>query len=496
MHSILFITLFIGLTTYAIASDVLVFTDSDFETKVKEHEVLLAEFYAPWCGHCKRLAPEYEKAATTLLKNDPPVALAKVDCTVETKTCGKYGVSGYPTLKIFKNGELSEDYNGPREADGIVSTMRSKAGPSYRVLESLDDYEKFLGHEDHSIIGYFVSDSHSLKNDLVKVAGQLSEKYRFAYTTNKDVLNKAGHSNKVVVHRPKRLQSKFEDDYSVAEGTGDKLKSSIQEKLHGLVGHRVSSNANEFSKPTVVVYYNVDYTRDAKGTNYIRNRVLKVAKKLADEGVKVHFTVSNAEEFRNELNEFGVNDVKKDGKYVLARGPKDEKYVLTEDFSFEALEDFARKVVAGDLEPYLKSEPIPEQTEGVQIVVAKNFDEIVGDETKDVLIEFYAPWCGHCKSLAPKYDELAKKLKKEPNIVIAKMDATANDVPKEYEVHGFPTIYFAPKNSKDSPRKYEGGREVDDFIKYLAKESTEPLVGYDRNGSKVKGGKKKTDDEL
>jgi len=164
---------------------------------------------------------------------------------------------------------------------------------------------------------------------------------------------------------------------------------------HGLVGHRVSSNANEFSKPTVVVYYNVDYTRDAKGTNYIRNRVLKVAKKLADEGVKVHFTVSNAEEFRNELNEFGVNDVKKDGKYVLARGPKDEKYVLTEDFSFEALEDFARKVVAGDLEPYLKSEPIPEQTEGVQIVVAKNFDEIVGDETKDVLIEFYAPWCGH-----------------------------------------------------------------------------------------------------
>jgi thiol-disulfide isomerase/thioredoxin len=55
MHSILFITLFIGLTTYAIASDVLVFTDSDFETKVKEHEVLLAEFYAPWCGHCKLL---------------------------------------------------------------------------------------------------------------------------------------------------------------------------------------------------------------------------------------------------------------------------------------------------------------------------------------------------------------------------------------------------------------------------------------------------------
>jgi len=74
------------------------------------------------------------------------------------------------------------------------------------------------------------------------------------------------------------------------------------------------------------------------------------------------------------------------------------------------------------------------------------------------------------------------------------MDATENDVPSQYEVQGFPTIYFVPKNSKDSPRKYEGGREVDDFIKFLAKEASEPLNGYDRNGSKK--GKKATDDEL
>jgi len=167
---------------------------------------------------------------------------------------------------------------------------------------------------------------------------------------------------------------------------------------------------------------------------------------------------------------------------------------MSGDFSYEALEEFARKVVNGDLEAYLKSQPVPEQTEDVKVVVAKNFDEIVNDDRKDVLIEFYAPWCGHCKSLAPKYDELAKKLKKETSITIAKMDATENDVPSQYEVQGFPTIYFVPKNSKDSPRKYEGGREVDDFIKFLAKEASEPLNGYDRNGSKK--GKKATDDEL
>lgn len=78
----------------------------------------------------------------------------------------------------------------------------------------------------------------------------------------------------------------------------------------------------------------------------------------------------------------------------------------------DALEAFVKDFLDGKLEPYLKSEPVPaSQDEPVKVVVAKNFDEIVNDPTKDVLIEFYAPWCGHCKSLAPKYDELATKVR-------------------------------------------------------------------------------------
>ena len=90
--------------------------------------------------------------------------------------------------------------------------MRSKAGPSYRVLENLADYEKFLSNNDHSIVGqfwlwkkkknififwfsgYFDSESNSLKQELVKAADKLSEKYRFAYTTSKEILGVAGQT--------------------------------------------------------------------------------------------------------------------------------------------------------------------------------------------------------------------------------------------------------------------------------------------------------------
>jgi protein disulfide-isomerase A1 len=64
----------------------------------------------------------------------------------------------------------------------------------------------------------------------------------------------------------------------------------------------------------------------------------------------------------------------------------------------------------------------------VKVIVGKQFKELVVDTEQDVLIEFYAPWCGHCKALAPIYEQVAKTLAENPNIVIAKCDATANEV--------------------------------------------------------------------
>jgi protein disulfide-isomerase A3 len=77
----------------------------------------------------------------------------------------------------------------------------------------------------------------------------------------------------------------------------------------------------------------------------------------------------------------------------------------------EVLEQFLNDIKADKLEPYMKSEPIPDDNSGsVVVAVGKNFDDVVTNVKKDVLIEFYAPWCGHCKKLAPIFDDLGDKV--------------------------------------------------------------------------------------
>lgn len=457
-------------------------TDDDFDTTISSYETSLVMFYAPWCGHCKRLKPDFAKAAQILSNNDPPIILAKVDCTESGKTtCNNHGVSGYPTLKIFRNGNFVKEYSGPRSADGIVKYMKSQVGPGSKILVTPDDLKQFTGKNEVVIAGFFNADS-DLKNNFLNLADKLREKVAFGHSTVDDVISAAGiKSEGIKLYRSKAMANKFES--SEVEYTGgnalSEMESWVKENYHGLVGHRTTENTEDFKSPLIVAYFNVDYVKNPKGTNYWRNRILKVAKQYQG---KYNFAVSAKDDFQHELNEFGYDYVPSEKPLICARDANKQKFIMKDEFSIETFEQFMKDLSENKLTPYLKSEDTPaDNSAPVKVAVAKNFNEVVTGNGKDTLIEFYAPWCGHCKKLTPIFEELGEKLKNE-DVAIVKMDATANDVPATYDVRGFPTLYWLPKDSKDKPIRYEGGRELEDFIKYIASHATNELKGYDRSG--------------
>jgi len=147
----------------------------------------------------------------------------------------------------------------------------------------------------------------------------------------------------------------------------------------------------------------------------------------------------------------------------------DESKPITE----EGLVEFGKQFVAGTIQPTFKSEEIPATNDGpVKIVVRNNWEQIVNDASKDVLVEFYAPWCGHCKHLAPIYEQLGEALKPISSVVIAKIDATANDVDPRLGIQGFPTLKLFPANNKQAPIDYNGDRSLADLQKFIEKNAS------------------------
>jgi len=458
---------------------VITLTTENFDEVVNNADVILVEFYAPWCGHCKRLAPEYEAAAKDLKEHEPPIPLAKVDATEEPELATRYGVSGYPTMKLFRRGRAYE-YEGGRDHNKIVNYMMQQASPPSVEVKSVKAMRNILrSAEDVTIIGCFSGEDDSALDVYQDAGNKLRSEFEFRHVFDADVMSNLGASaGDILLFHPERFHSKFEQKRYKLQLSADTDKDALEKfyRAHSvpMVGQRTKDNKDKRyeQRPLVVVYYGVDFSFDyRKATQIVRNKVLAVANDFKD----VTFAIANEDDFTDELKRVGLEDSPEEIN-VIAYDKEDKRYPMepSEEFDGDVLSEFVSEFKAGNIKPKIKSAPKPKKNKGpVKVVVGDTFDEIVMDDSKDVLIEFYAPWCGHCKKLDPIYKKLGKKFKDNSNIIIAKMDATANDVPSSaFQVSGFPTIYFSPAGKKDSPIKYEGGRSLDDLFEYVNKQVT------------------------
>ncbi|OQE32737.1 hypothetical protein PENFLA_c001G09432 [Penicillium flavigenum] len=185
---------------------------------------------------------------------------------------------------------------------------------------------------------------------------------------------------------------------------------------------------------------------------------------------KVTIAKVDADENRSLGKRFGIQGFPT-VKWFDGKSDKPEEYKGGRDL--ESLSAFITEKTG------IKPRSAQKEASKVEMLNDASFKTVVGGD-KDVLVAFTAPWCGHCKTLAPTWETLAKDFALEPNVVIAKVDAEAENsraLSKEQGITGFPTIKFFPKGSTEA-EPYSGARSEEAFVKFVnEKAGTHRAVG-------------------
>ncbi|CAN6447039.1 unnamed protein product [Victoria cruziana] len=449
--------------------DVVVLTEGNFSRFIDENRYVMVEFYAPWCGHCQALAPEFSAAATEL---KGVVALAKVDATVESDLSQKYDIQGYPTVFFFVD-RIHRQYPGARSKDAIVSWIKKKTGPAVQNITTVEDAQNVLSAESVLVLAYLNSLT-GPENVELSAASRLEDGVSFYQTVIEDIAElfhidpKAKRPSLVLLKKEAESINRFDGEFSKSAIVDFVLSNKVP-----LVATFTRQSAatifdNPIKKQVLLFVGSNDY--EAIIPIFQETAGLFKGKLLF-----VHVDMDNEDVGKPVSEYFGVSG---DGPTVLGYSGNDDskKYKLDGEVNLDALKTFAKGFLEDKLKQFFKSDPVPQKNDGdVKIVVGGNFDELVLDESKDVLLEIYAPWCGHCQALEPTYNKLAKHLRGIDSLVIAKMDGTTNEHPRA-KSDGFPTLLFFPAGNKSfDPIVVETDRTVVAFYKFLKKHASIPF---------------------
>ncbi|KAK7508549.1 hypothetical protein BaRGS_00000115 [Batillaria attramentaria] len=266
--------------------------------------------------------------------------------------------------------------------------------------------------------------------------------------------------------------------YDANAGTEDTKPEEIEDfiKKHEfpLVGS-FDSDKDRYSKrsPLCLMFYTVDWSvHHREATQLWRRKLAAIAKDYLD----ITFAIADEDLNSQLFRDFGLVESGEDINLGIVADGKKYPIKPMEEYDEDHIREFLDQFKRGELQPRVRSQPIPKKQQGpVTVVVAKTFDKIVRDPTKDVFISLYDPSCQKSRELEPTLNKLARRFRSVKNFVIAEMDGKANDIPTGYEVNTFPAFFFSPTDSKDKPLRYDGEREVGDFIQFLKDQASVSL---------------------
>ncbi|KAF0763622.1 protein disulfide-isomerase [Aphis craccivora] len=442
---------------------VLVLTKDNFQSIISSSEYLLVKFYAPWCGHCKQLAPEYANAAQHLAENELSVKLGKVDATIESELAEQFDIRGYPTLKFFKNGKPI-DYTGGRTKDEIIQWVLKKSGPAATVLQSEEEFKSFIEGKHVAVVGFF----ENLESDAAKLFSELADSvddHPFGLVSDYSKFSDLEHKDTFVLYK----------DFDEKKVAFDQDFSNVEDIKRFIFVHSLPP----------VIEFNQDTAQKIFGGQIKSHLLLFLSKKeghfdkfigdikpvaLEFRGKIVFVTIdADEEEHQRILEFFGMKKNEVPSMRAIKLEDDMTKFKPeSPELTGENVKKFVSDFIEGKVKQHLLSEELPEDWNKTPVwtLTATNFDSVALDSTKNVLVEFYAPWCGHCKQLAPIFDKVGEYFADKDDIIIAKMDATVNEL-EHTKISSFPTLTYYPKGDNPKAIEYNGDRTLEAIIKFI-----------------------------
>ena len=474
IYSIILLLFAVGVISYTPSfpkeNNVIVLTEATIDEALQTIPKLIIKFYAPWCPHCLALAPEYATAAGSKEIKEMGVAFAKVDVEYHSALLKKYGIRGFPTLIYFENGTKKKGYNGGRDALEIIKWFTKQLiSPSETLTKYEEVQSKYENSKEVSLV-YFGNDSKKI--EVYNSVAINDNDHEYGLCKDKTIMKKYNVDEETMV-----LFKPFDERKEILKGkdlTKDSIKTLIKENEYPLIvdlteGIQISISGR---KDGLFVF--------RKEPN---EQMDKEIKKIAHQYKgKLQFVIANTTGHVESkiMNYLGYNKTEQNNstKIVLLDHVKDgNKWKFTDKYSEENLIKFINDWIKGKYVPPVKSEEIPKEQKGaIYKLVNKSFKKEVLENDLDVFVKFYSPYCGHCKRLAPAYEEMAKKFESQKDKVrIAEFDMSSNDFDL-LKINGYPTLIFWKAGEKDKPIHYSGDRSVTDLTNFVVKNAKHQLA--------------------
>lgn len=422
----------------------------------------LVKFFAPWCGHCKNMAPHYIADSEKL---EEGVVLAEVDCDKDSNKalCEKNEIRGFPTLKWFDADGSVTEYDGGRGAGSFSSWTADMVKP---VVQNV------------TAIPQNITD----RMEITLSATEMSEDFEKAAKANRKHAKfnfmevEAGWFGGSAQLTLTKADGEKVESTDVSVEAINKLVSDHRFPLFGeLNGETYGDYTSREGRDMLWTLLKHDEGKLSESVEAIRGDI----EALAKENDKFSFTFTDTVQFAQPIE--GMLGIKTEHLpcVVVQRG-KNKFVMRDQEVNKENVDKFLKGIESGEVQFEVKSEDVPEKNDGpVRTVVATTMEQELFSDEKDVLVKVYAPWCGHCKTMAPEYEAAGKELKEsglDSKVVLAELDGSANDSTIDsMEWQGFPTLFFIKKGTK-TPMPYDGPRDKVGILEWIKKNSDQDLA--------------------